>query len=1192
MKHLFTSWLLAIICIAQSASVSAQAKQYSAGDKVITDDGVYVVTGSNLISNPSFDQGTTGWMGGNGQDLSDSYFDVPASGGADGGPYLKALSSAGSGAAQSIKTGWEISANTLYMLHFYALRPALDGNAQYSRVFLGTSATSTTSQIATVSYKAGTWNENTIVFNSGEYNYCIANFGWLGNGCGFDCFELYQLTQSEELVTSRLEEEISKAQSLLSSTVEGTAAGQYTSAVRAALQSAIDEAESTLASATSQTQINDAITALKAASSAYSANVNPPFDVTKQYNLVHYSQKTFVMTSGGNGGTVKITDEDANDKNQVFTFVKAPTTEYSGYNLIDAEGNYVFRQGSWDTKASSSQDATVANSIYQIVDLGDGVIQLKNMGSGSVLGTDNTSSGSTVYSNKNGDDARYKWILKEFIPADQRDAEYNFNILLTKAENAYKAVPVSSLGSSVFQYSKSAYETFGNAISTAREMTSYLAAIDYLQAALEEFEANSVNNPDPTANYIITQSSGSNMAYSADSELGILSTDAQSFHIIPSETAGAYYIQNVGSGKYLAKSTSSSWNTSWSDETGAKEAQWYIAAYGELAFTIQNVSGKGYLGSDGTTEGSSLYCDKSASAANSHWTLMEYSASAIIGAAIEKAEDIIAQTEVGTEYYQVPQDAVDLLREAIEQARETIISASVMDAIQIAAFIQDAIDEFKSSFNPLGEFDTSLSYFIQHQGGCLLTATLEGSAKLTSLGDEGKPADEQKIYLESAGEPLTYYIRSAEDSYLTLEGEYNTKWTAEKSDNCIFRIDQLKGKYLGLYNMSKGMYFGTDAATSGSLVYSDKAATTNSYWIIESFDDITFDKTLWSAALDKVQQFKSQMIQGRMPGEYLPEVITEYTSLISQYQSKAKKAQTQEDLDLLAAELEASIALYQAKANTVEVIIKTALASAIANAEKTLASAKVGDCNGNYPQWAVDTYQSVIDGAKSVNLSETSSQEEVDAATNSLKHAATAFSAQKVIIDFSSLKDAIAEAQKTLSDNAIYRGEGPGSYPSSAFDSLQSAIDEAKKHINSSTDNQTAIDDEWESLCIAIDSFYDTWVNFDTTELTRLLDALKEFKSTTTIILDADDAEALDHAIQTGEKALNATLQSEIDKAVRLLNREYDYFTELTTSITSILAGNTLQGAKIYTLSGTLIPTPLRGINLIRLGDKTYKVIY
>ncbi len=64
---------------------------YAEGDEIRTDTCVYIVRGSNLITNSSFDDGTTGWMAGDGNSLSETYFEVVTSGGADGGAYLKCL---------------------------------------------------------------------------------------------------------------------------------------------------------------------------------------------------------------------------------------------------------------------------------------------------------------------------------------------------------------------------------------------------------------------------------------------------------------------------------------------------------------------------------------------------------------------------------------------------------------------------------------------------------------------------------------------------------------------------------------------------------------------------------------------------------------------------------------------------------------------------------------------------------------------------------------------------------------------------------------------------------------------------------------------------------------------------------------------------------------------------------------------
>ena len=92
----FAGWL---------SSASAQNVMPKQGDKITTENGIYVVTGNNLIPNPSFDDGFANWKAGNGDDLTEANFALEASGGADGGAYLRALGSAGSGSASSIKKG-------------------------------------------------------------------------------------------------------------------------------------------------------------------------------------------------------------------------------------------------------------------------------------------------------------------------------------------------------------------------------------------------------------------------------------------------------------------------------------------------------------------------------------------------------------------------------------------------------------------------------------------------------------------------------------------------------------------------------------------------------------------------------------------------------------------------------------------------------------------------------------------------------------------------------------------------------------------------------------------------------------------------------------------------------------------------------------------------------------------------------
>ena len=166
---------------------------------------------------------------------------------------------------------------------------------------------------------------------------------------------------------------------------------------------------------------------------------------------------------------------------------------------------------SWDTK-SGTVDLTTANAIFQIVDYID-FVQIKNMGSGSVLGIDNTTAGSAVYSNKNGTSSKNCWIIKEYVSADERDDEYNYNALLAKAQKEYAGISETLVGEGIFMYSPAAYAAYGKAIEESQGMADYAAALALLQEAMEAFAINKMNKPDLTQKYTITQVAGNNIGY-------------------------------------------------------------------------------------------------------------------------------------------------------------------------------------------------------------------------------------------------------------------------------------------------------------------------------------------------------------------------------------------------------------------------------------------------------------------------------------------------------------------------------------------------------------------------------------------------------------------------------------------------------------------------------------------------------
>lgn len=1184
-------------------ALHAQSVMPQQGDKITTADGIYVVSGPNLIPNASFDNGFDGWHAGNNADLSEDNFELIAEGGADGGPYLKALGSAGSGNAKSIKQGWAVEEGKTYLFSMWALRSAsgMSSNTQYSRIYASDSETGTTTQISSVNFTADTWTQTQLVFTA-EKPFIVANLGWM-NSMGVDAFFLGEVSLSDELATANLEAAIGDAKYQLANTEEGIERGQYSADVRATLQAAITAAEGVLASATTQEQINEGTTTLLAAIATYKASANAPFQVGKKYNIVHNSG--FYMTT--TGGTVKVVAADVDDAGQVFTFVPAPAdAQAAGFNLQADDGTFVHRQGSWDTKADADFDLTQANAIFQVVDQGT-YIQLKNMGSGSVLGTDNNTDGSTVYSNKNGTDGKFRWTLKEFIPKDQRDDEYNFRELLGKAQKQRDAVSASSLGTDLFMNSREAFDTFAAAVAEAEAVTSgFKAATDVLQAAMDTYAATRQNKPDPAKLYIITQQAGGNrIAYNADETLATVATPsaAASQQFTFTQPAGADYfgLKNAESGLFLAKSGSSNWDTNWAESDEDALAGWNIARMSDGTYTLQNASGKGYLGSDAVADGSLLYCDKSNSAVNSRWFIEEYSATAALEKAIANARTLAASTGVGAAYYEVPQSAMDALQAAISQAESALPSVTTFDEGAAAADrLNAAIDQFNASFNPMAEFDEGQTYIISHYGGCLLTATESGNATITTLTDEGA-TEQQLVTLEpfGSGQAMTYYVRSvALGTYLAISGTYDTQWQASADNAAAVQVVQLSGRWLGLRFVSNGLHLGTDGSGSGQSVYSDKSGAGNSlaYWTIEPYVTVVLDREAFNAALAQANELLAAMQPGYATGQYFQDDISAFRTLIAATRSQANKAKEQGALDAITAQLLQDIEAARAKVHDHDFMNHIELAAAIAAAEKSLGSAQAGDLNGQYPATAISAYQQALTSAQSVNSTadDQLTQAAIDEAAAALKQAAQAFAATVVRIDYSQLAAQISAAQTAIKDAEAYKGEGPGRYPAEAFDVLQAEVAAAQAMQKGHTHNQAGVDAEVQTLKDAIHAFKKARVPNDYSvllEYVTLAEELLQKALDGEIEYEQEDLDDLQASYEKNSPLLESTDQDAIDRAGKLMRRDVLLFQQLITGIKGLSAAKSV--SDVYDLSGRKVErnSGAHGIRIVRRADGTTRKV-
>ncbi len=1095
------------------------------GDKIVATDGVYVVNGDNLIPNPSFDEGLTGWTAGDGSAISADNFEVVAEGGPDGGSYLKALGGAGSGSNKSIKQGWQLTPGKTYLFSMWAMRTSsgMSSNTQYSKICLAASATGTDEQLALVNYTADTWVQTQVVLTAtAERPYCVVNLGWLNAATSLDCFFLGELQLSDELNVAKLEQLIADAEALLADTEEGDGRGQYSTEVRAALQGAIDEAKGVLAGATAQAEINEACSQLEAASRVYASSANPPFGLDKKYVFVNVAAELYLTTGGG---TVAIAEEDVADNTQVFVFEKAPEgSAATGYNIKDAEGNYIYRTGSWDTK-SGTVDLTTANAIFQIVDYMD-FVQIKNMGSGSVLGVDNTAAGSVVYSNKNGTASNNCWVIKEYVSADERDDEYNYNALLAKAQKEYSSISTALVGEGVFMYSPAAYAAYGEAIEESQAMTDYAAALALLQEAMEAFATNKMNKPDLTQKYTITQVAGNNIGYvEGVANVGLVvptGAEAEQFMLEEGATEGAYYIKNVAAEVYLAKSTSSAWDTHWSTEK-ATEAEWYISVYGEGTYTLQNVAGKGHLGSDATAEGSSLYCDKAASAVNSHWLIDIYSVTRAAEKALAKAKALAASVGVGTEYWEVPQEAMDTFLEAIANAEETMSTIATFEEGQaVADFLEEAMAELAASYNPISPFDTGLTYIIKHSSGNLLAFTESGNATMTAMPEEMKATEEQIVVLEAIDTlDMGYYIKSLHTGYyFARTGVYNTIWKETTDSAAIIQIEQLEGQYLGLKFYISGTFAGTDDNNSGSSIYSDKAGAGNTYayWLVEPYVTVLLDREAYDEALQAAQALLESMEPGYKKGQYTTTDIKDFETLIATTKSAAAKAADQDALDAITAQLLADIETYKGKANekdTPEVYLAQLIAECQAECDATV----IGIQKGQYTEAVKAAYQAAIEKAAKATAAE------AEQAIGELTAARELYRSSANSVDRAALGKAIAAAESTVA-NAV-AGDCDGQYPAEAIQAYANTITAVKEIYEDITQGQAAVDAALIELNEATSLFVTQKVMIDFAELKAIVATAKK-------VLSEAEAEKGEGAGKYPVAAFDI-LQAAIDKASEIV---------------------------------------------------------
>ena len=273
------------------------------GDTITVQNKKFKILSTNLISNPGFENGFTGWTDATtaAATLTTAKFSISNTGGVSNSKYLIGLANENSGSAGSIGTAWPITSGKTYLFAYqvkYLSATAAAANEIYLKTSLTNNKTSPSEPKVIINESrvqgGGLWTQNYAYFtNTGpDYTHLMVRFRWLDNRFGFDDFMLYGAVEIVNNIV--LEQAIAKAESLYDVQANGAAE----------LLAAINTAKSFLESIV-PADVEKATNDLNATILTYQyANASPakPLDLTYKITNPTFADNT--STGWTNLGTV------------------------------------------------------------------------------------------------------------------------------------------------------------------------------------------------------------------------------------------------------------------------------------------------------------------------------------------------------------------------------------------------------------------------------------------------------------------------------------------------------------------------------------------------------------------------------------------------------------------------------------------------------------------------------------------------------------------------------------------------------------------------------------------------------------------------------------------------------------------------------------------------------------------------
>lgn len=830
-------------------------------------------------------------------------------------------------------------------------------------------------------------------------------------------------------------------------------------------------------------QLIAARTALKAALATF---LGEKIAFIIQSDVAYYIRHSGGMFLGKGTPGVSLTAPSGADTQQ-FKFVSV-TDERNVYNIqLVATEEYLTKEGSYNLKWAT--DASVNSAQYKLELAADGDLVFKCLNNNAYVGTDNAAMASGVYSNKSAGAENSHWTLIEVDPNAVMTV-----YLESLISAAGKLIENSPVGDKGHQWPQSAVDELKAAVSAAegvlgnpQNQENVNTAAETLNTAVATFNAAKITpmlEPEAGDRYRIAN------RYRPGNLFGVTDGSAT---------------KPVG---YVYGDATQHWEMILVE--GTKDV--FIVKYGEYSLN------------------SSFGLDAYDKETSQRYTL-RYKAS-------DKGVDYYAFMVDDTKCLSTGGNTVWNLQTEDGQTHRTFQFVKVdfpndPDKRDLTAYIPTAQTQLESK-----TYGTETGTWSIHSRDSLTLIVQKAQAIATGSGNTQEVVND--ILNELKG-TVTWHEK--QKISVLLE-----ELTAAILEAQTVRNAAVVGTKQGEYYQSVIDEFvnGPLAEAKKALVSSvqediDAAAEklktdTEAFKTKAHASDVGVERVL-TEAIESAETLCNSVTPGVNKGDYPAYAKEEFAAAIV---TAKESAVTQETLDaLLAARAE-----FEASKLTVD---RTALNSAIQSAKKAISEAAVGEYDGQYPQSAKEAYQEALATAEHVYPVLTLSQEAIDDATAVLKEAGTAFNLTKVVIDFTALKNAINQAITTMTLAQPEKGEGPGTYPESAFTTLDEAIEAARLVNTSKLVSQKMVGNAVIAIETAEQVFKESRIPNDYSVLNRKIREVENISSLYAIGTNPGEAPAsafteLQASLNSAKELLTSVSQSAIDVGVIRLNKDLELF--------------------------------------------------